>query len=502
VEITYKPGTDLSGVMPSWYILEDRGANNPVFGQISIKSATASGNKVTLIVDWDTKALSDNSLIYTGAQPHGERTKEAYGLYCTLLWYRGIDGIIYFGNKDSGEFKANTIGKGYQLRPGLELRLRHFGEDENAALCYADSKGQYVPGGPWQKMIENDLGKGGFVSFDDAGIKIPSTSAGAPDGDQYAKGWFYIPEDYTGDRAVPMVFCSGGNAASYWKLPEGTNSLGNAFLQDTFTTSWMYRNAIVVFMADRSGVGGGGLNYDFVVDDVNTMKYFLDHYNVDRKNIIIQGVSRSTFSSSIIIMALAGRPYSTAQLNAMGPADAPRNKQLDKKIYDFTISTFICEDGSLGGTNLVIWRDADQEAIAKTGLRIWTIDGEQDFINIVNIPKMESVYKAAGYSDEWIKENIRYTCYNSEIFSYWGELDHAVHRMAHYYFMDTPYYGPDNTVVKGGNLVYFTQLQPGDTYSVKARGEARGDLAPSVTDRAAYKYTVYATPIAEWAIVN
>jgi hypothetical protein len=74
--------------------------------------------------------------------------------------------------------------------------------------------------------------------------------------------------------------------------------------------------------------------------------------------------------------------------------------------------------------------------------------------------------------------------------------------MAHYYFMDTPYYGPDNTVVKGGDIVYFTQLQPGDTYSVKARGEARGDGAPSVTDRAAYKYTVYATPIAEWAIVN
>jgi hypothetical protein len=107
---------------------EDRSANNPAFGRIPIKSATASGNKVTLIVDWDTSALSDNSLIcYTGTQPHGERTKEVYGLYCTLLWYRGIDGTIYFGDKDSSEFKANTTGKGYQLRPGPELRLRHFG---------------------------------------------------------------------------------------------------------------------------------------------------------------------------------------------------------------------------------------------------------------------------------------------------------------------------------------------------------------------------------------
>lgn len=48
--------------------------------------------------------------------------------------------------------------------------------------------------------------------------------------------------------------------------------------------------------------------YDFVADDVNVMKYFIDAYGVTG-NVVLQGNSRGTMASALIIKALAGQPY-------------------------------------------------------------------------------------------------------------------------------------------------------------------------------------------------
>lgn len=52
-------------------------------------------------------------------------------------------------------------------------------------------------------------------------------------------------------------------------------------------------------------MGGNGEDYDYLLDDVNVIKYLLEHYNIDRDRIIIHGNSRSTMAASTIIQALA-----------------------------------------------------------------------------------------------------------------------------------------------------------------------------------------------------
>ena len=141
-------------------------------------------------------------------------------------------------------------------------------------------------------------------------------------------------------------------------------------------------------------------------------------------------------------------------------------------VYDFTIGTFLCNNGLLGGQGL--WTDADYDAVAKTGLRAWCFDSEQDFNNIDNAAKLEASFKKLGVSDEWIAENLRISCFPSEMFSYYrGESDHSVTRMNYWYFgKATVYYGPDMDIVDG-QIVYNTKLNPGDKYEVQCRGVSR-----------------------------
>ena len=53
-------------------------------------------------------------------------------------------------------------------------------------------------------------------------------------------------------------------------------------MYDSATTSWPTNGAIVVNIHDRSSAGKGDYSnyYDFVVDDVNAMKYFIETYDI------------------------------------------------------------------------------------------------------------------------------------------------------------------------------------------------------------------------------
>ena len=66
----------------------------------------------------------------------------------------------------------------------------------------------------------------------------------------------------------------------------------------------------MVNIHDRSSAGPGEYFdiYDFVVDDVNVMQYFIDTYGVTG-NIVLQGNSRGTMASALVIKALAGQAY-------------------------------------------------------------------------------------------------------------------------------------------------------------------------------------------------
>ena len=487
VIITYREGVDVSRVTAANYVLEDRGSLSPDYAKFTIDSVTTEGQTVTLKVSNDTAATANNSIIYTGENA-GKRERNALGIYCTGAWYRSIDGQIYYGKEDTAEYKANTLNQGYQARQCLDLRLRHTAEQEWASLV--DENGVYDEESLWLPTIDHNFGEGGFITLEEAGINVPSTSASATDGsgDDYVKGWIYVPDNYDELESVPVVFTLQGQGISYWKLPDGTNNFGTGIMYDATATSWIGKGAIVVNIHDRSsnGVNLGDLQgYNYVLDDVNTMKAVLEKYTkIDRDRIILHGNSRGTMASNTVILALTGLPYINNQI-------AKENQQpltLDKSVYDFDISVYLCHNGTLGGN---YWNEEAREAIARTGLRVWAFDGQQDTNNVDNVAALIADYEKAGVKDY----DIRLSGYPTNIYSYWGESDHSTTRINFWYFADEPFHGPDVDVVDG-QLVYNNELEPGDTYTLPDGWY--GKNAGSSKD--GYAYTIYAESFEDWAL--
>jgi predicted peptidase len=480
VVITFKDGVDVSGLGAEDFVLEDRGSLNPDFGQVRIASIAKSRKTVTLYILDDTQATEKNSLVYTGnGDDKGVRERNAFGIYPTGNWYRDPEGVIRFGDGTQG-YAANETGKGYWIRPSLELRLRYAADEGfDAAMCLADAKGQYNTDGLWLPTVDTEFGDGLFKSLYD--LEIPSTAAPATDGtaDPYVRGYYYVPENY--DPANGIVFYIQGNAISYWQIQDGTNNAGCGFMYDVNTWSWRNKGCIAVNIQDRSGYAKGDyqLTYDYVDDDVRVMKYFIDTYKVTG-NIVIQGNSRGTMASSAIIKALAGQPY-TAHGDTI---------TLDKSVYDFHIDTYICQNGSLGSG----YKEDDWAAVAKTGMRVWCFDGEQDSNNINSVATYSEALRAEGCPEEWIKENVRLTGLSSDMFAYWGESDHSVTRLNPWYFADAAYYGPGYHIEEGGKLVYDKKLEDGDTYTLPGRGTA------ATNNKNGYEYTVYDDLFQVWAL--
>ena len=488
IEITYADGTDLSAITAESYILEDRGSLSPEFGKMDIESATVNGNTVTLGILRDSDATAENTLVYTGENAEGSRQRNCFGIYTTGMWYRDVNGTIYYGDDDGDAYENNTLDMGFQARECLELKLRHAWEDEASAECLADALGRYNSAGKWLETVDRQFCEGGFQNL--YALKIPSTAAAATDktGDAYVRGYYYIPENY--DPADGIVFTLQGQGISYWRLEDGTDNEGTGIMYDAATTSWANTGAIVVNIHDRSSMasrfGDFWSAYDFVQDDVSVMKYFIDTYNVTG-NIVLQGNSRGTMASAIIIKALAGQPYNPKNQN-MG-ADNEETYTLDKSVYDFTIDAYICQNGSFG-----FGYDADDwAAVADTDLKVWAFDGEQDSNNIDSIDTYTQIMTEKK-GEAWTKENVRLTGLTSDLFYPLGESDHSVTRINGWFFADTPYYGPDLTLLEDGTIEYSNKLSDGDTYTLPCRGGASA--------KQGHEYTVYDDSFHRWALTN
>ncbi len=492
VEITYNDNVDLSGIDGDSYELLDRGSLTPDYGDVPIANVEVDDDehKVTLIIAGGTTATKNNALDYTTQGTNGKRERNTFGAVVTGSWYRDTSGNIHYGKEADAEkgYQANTTGMGYQARESLELILKHTGDPEDACLHLADEKGQYTGEEKWAPTINLQFSEGGFRDLYD--LKIPSTAADAGDktADDYVRGYYYVPEDY--DPADGIIFTLQGQGISYWRLPDGTDNAGCGFMFDSATYSWRNKGAIVVNIHDRSSAAskfGKWFNgYDFVVDDANVMKYFIDKYDVTG-NIALQGNSRGTMASAILLKALAGQPYNAKNQNFGASYD--ETEKLDKSEYNFTVDSYICQNGSFGFG----YDEEDWKAVADTGLRVWAFDGEQDSNNIESIGKYTELMTARK-GEEWTKKNVRLTGYPSEIFSYWGESDHSVTRINGWYFHDEPFYGPDVTVDDDGNLKYESELKDGDKYTLQCRGKAKG------SNKEGYEYTVYADSFQTWAL--
>ena len=486
VMITYKDGTDPSDLTAESYVLEDRGTLTPDYGTIDIASADVDGNTVTLHVLRDSDATAENVLVYTGEDAEGSRQRNCFGIYTTGMWYRDISGTIYYGNDDNDAYENNTLGMGYQARECLELKLRHAWEDKSTSEYLADESGHYNADGKWLETVDRQFGEDGFRNLYD--LKIPSTASAATDktADPYVRGYYYVPEKY--DPADGIVFTLQGQGISYWRLEDGTDNEGTGIMYDTATTSWADTGAIVVNIHDRSSMASGIGNfwdvYDFVVDDANVMKYFIDKFDISG-NIVLQGNSRGTMASAILIKALAGQPYNPKN-QAMG-ADYEETETLDKSVYDFTVDAYICQNGSFGFG----YDEDDWMAVADTNLKVWAFDGEQDSNNIDSIATYSRIMSERP-DESPVGENIRLTGLTSDLFWQLGESDHSVTRINGWFFADTAYYGPDLTMQADGTIVYTNKLSDGDTYTLPCRGGASA--------KEGYEYTVYNESFHRWAL--
>ena len=488
IEVIYRTDTDLSAITEDSYILEDRGSLTPDFGTIDIERVKVDHNVVTLYILRDSDATDSNTIIYTGDDAEGSRQRNSYGVYVTGNWYRDESGTIYYGEDDGDAYENNTTGMGYQARSCLELKLRHAWEDEEDAECLADESGKYNTSGKWLETVDRQFGEDGFQNLYD--LEIPSTANAAADktGDAYVRGYYYVPEEY--DPANGIVFTLQGQGISYWRLEDGTDNEGTGIKFDTATTSWANTGAIVVNIHDRSSAaspfGDFWSVYDFVLDDVNVMKYFIDKYEITG-NIALQGNSRGTMASAILIKALAGQSYHP--MNQDMGADYEETKMLDKTVYDFTVSTYICQNGSFGFG----YDEEDWAAVADTNLKVWAFNGEQDTNDIDNITKYTQLMTEKNGA-EWAKENVRLTGLTSDLFWPLGESDHSVTRINGWFFADEAYYGPDLTVQTDGTLVYGTKLRDDDTYTLQCRGGASA--------KEGYQYTVYEDSFHQWALTS
>lgn len=469
VEITYQDNVDLTALTPDSYILLDRGFANPDFARVTIASVDVNDQVATLNITMDTEALAANELIYSGDDATGSRGRNPLGAYVTGPWYRSLDGTIHFGEEDSGQYRANTTGYGYQTRASLELQLYHAGESPAEATRLADERGVYDAEGLWQPTIDANFGEDGFRTFEDLGIQVSTT---ATDGDDFVKGWAYFPPGYDTNRPepYPLIISISGYGTSYWKHEDGTHNFGSGLYFDGSAFRWMDNDAIVLNIHDRSHTGGE--DYKFFEDDYNVIRHFIQNYNADAQAITLTGNSRGTIAVQTIASTYPG-----------------------------LINTLILNNGFMGsgiaGRDMFegVWSDEVWNTVAGNGTSIWVFDGEQDTENLENYQKAVSIYKSAGWSDEWIADNIRITGYPTGIFHYWGETDHSATKMTYWYFFDTPYYGPDATVVNG-ELVYNTRLDAGDSYQIKGR------LIEGEYNKEGFNHRIYGESLRDWVLTR
>ena len=330
VQVTYKPGVNVSGVTADSYILEDRGSLSPDYGRIKIAGVSVQGQTVTLTIDDGSAATANNKLVYTGDQKEGPRERNVFGIYATGAWYRDVNGVIYYGKEDSGEYKANTTGMGYQSRACLELKLRHAGEAESAAACLANGKGASItPAGCGRRRwtASSALVSSSPLRIWASGSPLPPrqllTAPRTPmSGATPISPPTMIPPTAScspcRDRASPTGSC-----------PTAPMTMAPASCMIPPPPPGPTKGAIVVNIHDRSSAGPGEYFdiYDFVVDDVNVMQYFIDTYGVTG-NIVLQGNSRGTMASALVIKALAGQAYNPRTRRRMPdwrrPALCPR----------------------------------------------------------------------------------------------------------------------------------------------------------------------------------
>lgn len=470
VEIQYAPGTDLTGIPAdgSSYVLWDRGSADPTFAPVKVTGAAVDylQGMVTLSVTTDTEATT-------------ERTRNAVGAMTTGAWYVGLDNQIYFGKEEGTQkdpitgdvFHANVNNKGYQTRNNLDLILCHSGEEITQGLRLTDGLGNYVQGGKWLPTVNNTVQ--GFdtlyVDVNDAVSQSTGTAYVAP-GYQAFEGKvpvsIALPEGYSADKQYPMVVYVCGGGTSYWELYDEAGKLsahnpGTNLNFDNAALGWTDQDVIVVSPHVHSNA-----NTQAAHEVAAVVQYCAQNYGVNEDKIIFVGNSNGTLILSETV-----------------------------RMYPGLADVFFVVNGDLGAgghtadaDSLANWSQAELTAMAESGLAVWLNRGETDLHIRVNQRAYDTIvpyYQRAGFSPEWIADNLRMSAFMSWNFKYWGETDHSCTRLLWGNYGDQLY------------LKVFQdqpELKPGDTY--RLTGEEKFDYAGA--DQR--EYTVYGDTHQQWAV--
>ena len=124
------------------------------------------------------------------------------------------------------------------------------------------------------------------------------------------------------------------------------------------------------------------------------------------------------------------------------------------------------------------WPEESVQHIADEGVAIWFFNGEKDPLAnpqfTVNAYKqLIPYYQAAGWSDEWIADNLRISGFKDYKFVEWGVNDHSVTKVVASNYITSPY----RDVYEDGGL-----LNAGDNYYMS--DATRDDVKQ-------FAYTVY-----------
>lgn len=253
-------------------------------------------------------------------------------------------------------------------------------------LSLTDGYGHYTGGdGVWEKTV-NDV-------YDD--YKLAYVEAVD---DSYYTAFqgkvpvhYQVPDSYDEDEGMPLVLYVTGNGTSYWEGFDDqgnlqANNLGTNVTYDNATEAWLELDSAIVGSPDVHSQNNKAAGEEVA----HAIGWFQENYNITK--VILIGNSNGTGICS-------------------------------QTMRDFPelVDVFICNNGWIGdGPNRTIftetWPEESLQKIAEEGIAIWVIQGETDpLANPINSLKsyqgLIPYYQEAGWSDEWIADNLRISAF-------------------------------------------------------------------------------------------
>ena len=440
IEVTFPEGTDMDAAAALDYKVWDRAFQKGEFEEGAIDSVEVDGNTVVLSFD------------------QGPADNKPFGMLCTASWAIAEE-FDEEGTSTGYEVYADRSGKpfNYFTREELDLVLA-IGADASMedGLSLTDGYGHYQRS-KWQETV-NEV-------YDDYDIAYVE----AVDGRYYTEFdgkvpvHYQVPGSYDEDEGMPLVLYVTGNGTSYWEgFDENgnlqANNLGTNVTYDNATAAWLELGSVIVGSPDVHSQN----NKYAGAEVANAIEYFQENYNITK--VILIGNSNGTGICS-------------------------------QTMRDFPelVDVFICNNGWIGDgprQNIIdkdTWPEESLQEIAQEGIAIWVIQGEQDPLanpidSLKSYQALIPYYQDAGWSDEWIAENLRISAFKSYKFEEWGVNDHSCVKMSSWYYIDEPYLD----VYEDGE-----PLEVGDTYQM---ADAKDEAVQN------FEYVTYTESISDWVL--